>query len=87
MLQLSEYPEFQQIIRQSPRGIIIFGGSRAGLYTLKVLKHLNINCLCIIDNDIFIEVEGYTYGFEELNIDTEEYNIEVSTFNNFSYYW
>jgi len=41
----------------------------------------------IIDNDIFVEVEGYNYGVEEINIETEECNIEVSSFNNFSYYW
>jgi len=39
----------------------------------------------IIDNDIFIEVEGYTYGVEAF--EDEEYNVEVSSFNNFSYYW
>jgi hypothetical protein len=46
----------------------------------------------IIDNDIFIEVEGYTFGGQGFDTEPEEhqdeeYNIEVSNFNNFSYYW
>ena len=63
MLLLQEYPDIENILNKSPEGVIIFGGSRAGLYTLKVLKKLEIPCLCIIDNDSSKHASDY-YGVE-----------------------
>jgi hypothetical protein len=66
MTNFLEYPEIQKIIDDSPSDIIIFGASRAGLYTLKVIKSLNINCLCIIDNDSTKHSSNY-YGVEVIS--------------------
>jgi hypothetical protein len=63
MLLLQEYPDIENILNKSPEGVIIFGGSRAGLYTLKALKKLEIPCLCIIDNDSSKHAGDY-YGVE-----------------------
>jgi organic radical activating enzyme len=63
MLLLQEYPDIENILNKSPEGVIIFGGSRAGLYTLKALKKLEISCLCIIDNDSSKHASDY-YGVE-----------------------
>jgi len=63
MLLLPEYPNLENIFKESPEGVIIFGGSRAGLYTLKVLKKLDVKCLCIIDNDVSKHSTNY-YGVE-----------------------
>jgi hypothetical protein len=66
MLLLPEYPNLENIFKESPEGVIIFGGSRAGLYTLKVLKKLDVKCLCIIDNDASKHSTDY-YGVEVIS--------------------
>ena len=66
MFTLAEYPHIQRILDESNDGVIIFGASRAGLYALKVLKYLNIKCLCIIDND-FTKLSNEYYGVEVLS--------------------
>jgi hypothetical protein len=63
---IPEYPDLQNILYESPEGVIIFGGSRTGLYNLKVFKKLKVPCLCIVDNDPSKHASDY-YGLEVIS--------------------
>ena len=56
---LPEYPDIENTLNESSEGVIIFGGSQAGFYTLKMLKKLKVPFLCII---IFLQFNYFILG-------------------------
>ena len=66
---LPEYPDIENTLNESSEGVIIFGGSQARLYDLKVFKKLKVPCLCII---IFLQFYYLIFGCISPSILTTE---------------